>query len=78
MHEIHEEQFHTKIEIALNFMHNIPLKINRTKKKFTKKLNSPSVLHKKSLKKIFGTKKINPEIWSQKYTTRAVKLETIF
>ena len=45
MHEIHDEQFHTKIEIALNFMHEIPLKINRTKKKFTKKLKSSSILY---------------------------------
>ena len=46
----------------------MPLKINRKKKKFTKKLNSPSVLQKKSFKKYSEQKKINPEIWSQKFT----------
>ena len=65
--KIHWEQFQTKIEIALNFMYEIPLKINRTKKKFTKKLNSPSVLQKNPFKKYSEQKKINPEIWSQKY-----------
>ena len=39
------EQFPQKIEIALNFIKEIPLKINRTKKKFTKKLKSSSILY---------------------------------
>ena len=111
-----------KIEITFYFTKEIPLKMNRTKKKgspknwnhlqfykrnpfknesdqkkrFTKKFKSPSILQKKSLyicflqfykrnpfkissffikgvnftKEIplnFSRKKINPEIWSQKY-----------
>jgi len=77
--KIHLEQFPLKIEIALNFIFEIPLKINRTKKKGHQKIeNSPSVLQKKSLKNYSEQKKINPEIWSQKYTTRTLKLENIF
>ena len=43
-----------KIEITFNFTKEIPLKMNRTKKRFTKKLKSSSILKRKSLKKMFA------------------------
>ena len=47
----HFLNFHQKNEIAFNFTKEIPIKMNRTKKKrFTKKFKSPSILQKKSLK----------------------------
>ena len=45
--EIHLNNTHQKLEIASNFTKEIRLKINRTKKKFTTKLTSPSVIQKK-------------------------------
>ena len=68
-----KKKVHQKIEITFNFTQEIPLKMNRTEKKvakklrnsFTifrenkKKLKSPSILQKKSLKKWIGpTKKV--------------------
>ena len=46
-------------------MKEIALKMNRNKK--CKIANSPSILKKKSLEKFSEHKKIDPEIWSQKY-----------
>merc|ERR1712030_206668 len=57
--------FHQK-KIGLNFTKDIPLKLNRTKKKFTKKLNSPSILQRNPRKNP-TKKKINPEILPQIY-----------
>ena len=53
--------------------------MNRTKKKVHQKIELTFSFTKEiPLKIIRNKKKINPEIWSQKYTTRTVKLETIF
>ena len=40
---------HHKFEIAFNFTIEIPLKMNRTKKKVAKKLQPLSILQEKSL-----------------------------
>ena len=62
------EQFPPKIEIALNFIYEIPLKINRTKKKVHQKIELTFSFTKEiPLKIIRKKKKINPEIWLQKY-----------
>ena len=50
---------------------------NLTLLHFQQKLNSPTILRKKSLQNFLGQKKIDPEIWSQKYPHRTDKLETV-
>ena len=52
--------------------------MNRTKKKVTTKLRSPSILHMKSLKIYSEQKKIKLGIRSQQYTATTVKFGTIF
>ena len=62
------EQFPPKIEIALNFIYEIPLKINRTKKKVHQKIELTFSFTKEiPLKIIRNKKKINSEICSQKH-----------
>ena len=52
--------------------------MNRTKKKVTTKLRSPSILNKKSFQIYSEQKKNKPGIRSQKYYATTVKLGTIF
>ena len=51
------EQFKPKIEIALNFIYKIPLKINRTKKKVHQKIELTFSFRKEIHLKIMEQKK---------------------
>merc|ERR1712212_373886 len=71
--------FSAKIELTFDFTKEIPLKMNRTKKKGSPKNSNHLQFYKRNPLKFFVfnftkeiplkflRKKINPEIWSQKY-----------
>ena len=54
------EQFRPKIEIGFDFMKEIPLKMNRTKKKIDKKIELTLNVEREIPLKLFGTKNNHP------------------
>ena len=76
--KIHLDQFPPNIDTAFNFTKEIPLKLNRTKKKVYQKIELTFNFTKEIHVKIIRNKKNQPWNLVSKIPSRIVKLETIF